>query len=227
MPTLENQAFIEQLVQAAQALNAFENQVEDSTRATKEGFDGIAGAAGGAVGGVKNALGSVGAFSAATSAADAFGSTGDLGLAGDVGRLGVLRGLSNFSYNDLPIGQLFAGVSGDRQTLRIAEGAAGRVSGVTEDLARFGINVPDDFRQRQIDIALEQERRADEERLRVAGEVADQTLGEGALDVGNVGGALLRGATGRGLPGVPRSLQEIEDLLRRWNSGFNGGGAGP
>lgn len=66
------------------------------------------------------------------------------------------------------IGGFALAVSGVASAREVTGRAGARVGAVTEDLARAGVNVSDDYRQRLASTAIEQERRVERERAKVA-----------------------------------------------------------
>jgi len=120
---------------------------------------GIALAAGGAAVDAVN-----GAARFLTPAANAFATTGT--------SQGVASAVNSSLINAVgstAIGGLILAGSGVAAAQETTQRAAGRVGAVTEDLARYGIEVSDDFRKRLSDVSLEQEKRVTTERGKVQG----------------------------------------------------------
>ena len=118
---------------------------------------GIALAAGGAAIDAVN-----GAARFLTPAANAFATTGT--------SQGVASAVNSSLINAVgstAIGGLILAGSGVAAAQETTQRAAGRVGAVTEDLARYGIEVSDDFRKRLSDVSLEQEKRVTTERGKV------------------------------------------------------------
>lgn len=118
---------------------------------------GIALAAGGVAADAVN-----GAARFLTPAANAFATTGtSQGVASAVNS--SLIG----AVGSTAIGGLLLAGSGVAAAQETTQRAAGRVGAVTEDLARYGVEVSDDFRKRLADVSLEQEKRVGTERGKV------------------------------------------------------------
>jgi len=97
-----------------------------------------------------------------TPAANAFATTGT--------SQGVASAVNSSLINAVgstAIGGLILAGSGVAAAQETTQRAAGRVGAVTEDLARYGIEVSDDFRKRLADSQLEQEKRVSTERGKV------------------------------------------------------------
>lgn len=97
-----------------------------------------------------------------TPAANAFATTGtSQGVASAVNQ--SLIG----AVGSTAIGGLLLAGSGVAAAQETTQRAAGRVGAVTEDLARYGVEIADDFRKRLADVSLEQETRVGKERGKV------------------------------------------------------------
>lgn len=104
---------------------------------------------------------------AATPALSAFNATGSLEAGAGAGILSLAE---QFRHSGA-LGSFVSELTGASDTLDVIGRTKGRVSGITEDLARAGVGVPDDFRQALIDRTLDQEKRVQDERQRVEGEL--------------------------------------------------------
>lgn len=97
-------------------------------------------------------------------AVSAFGhglaSTGDFGVAIGAQRLAAVRRLGEGGVG-AALGARFVG--------DVLSRAESRTAGVTTELARRGVEVDEDFRRRSLNFAVDQERRAEREQVRVAG----------------------------------------------------------
>jgi len=100
------------------------------------------------------------------------GAAGQIGVGGDAQDAFSTFGLSLMStINAAPVLGAFAGLTGSQSTQRVLDATRNRVFSVTGDLARYGQEVTDEFRQGQIDIGLQQESRRDAELRRLNAEL--------------------------------------------------------
>lgn len=188
--------------EAADKLGALGRAIDDSTKATQESARSKkeeAEAQKILTGRLNTGLGVAG------NALSAVATTGDFeaGLASAT-RAGInaVRGLE---VQGVRVGEFAAEVSGLNRADRVLGSAADRTLDVTGDLARYGIDVSNDFRKGLLDTAIEQEKRVEDERAKVSG---------AAYSPGNVAG--LVGEQGARLIGlVERLLSAVE--------GFGGG----
>jgi hypothetical protein len=205
------QAATQALVELARRAEASGQALADESRQRRQGAAGVGGvakaglAAGGlAVAGV--ALGGAYAYSHLAAGARAgasqigsglgFAARGDFeAAAGQIG-LASLAAVDQLSIAGLPVGRIFSEASGLKGLERTLAGTQGRVEDVTLDLARYGIDVAPDFRQRLVDEALEQERRVEVERKAVAGAVGaaapSEALAQAEQFMGRLEGLLKR-----------------------------------
>lgn len=166
-----------------------------------------AGAIGLAIGAGAEAAGTV--AQALTPAAKAFHASGT--------SAGVATAVTNQlldSVQDTRIGAFALAVTGVSTARETTQRAGARVGAVTEDLARYGVTVSDEFRQRLANTAIEQEKRVTTER----GKVDALTGSAAALDAARPDSAK-GGAMGAGFDAIVGVLSRIEGLLRS-----NGGG---
>lgn len=130
-----------------------------------------------------------------TPAANAFATTGtSQGVASAVNQ--SLIG----AVGSTAIGGLLLAGSGVAAAQETTQRAAGRVGAVTEDLARYGVEIADDFRKRLADVSLEQETRVGKER----GKVQELLGSTDALEKARPEGA---GATFDAMLSVLRSIE--------------------
>ncbi|MCO5167879.1 MAG: hypothetical protein M9894_16165 [Planctomycetes bacterium] len=215
----------ETLQRLVSSLGEFEAAVEDATAALSEVAEGPEGdgaptvgdAGGGGGGGRGGARGGArvrgsrlggmargGLMALAGIGADSVGNmvtTGDLGSGtaarGAVDLIGAIPGLGQ--------------ITGMRQTSQTLDRAQARVGAVTEDLARYGIEVDPELRSGLAKTAVEQEKRVQTERGRVAAEI-------GSSD--NIGEAMPN-AIGEALSSLDSTLKQILAAVGRFTGGGN------
>lgn len=205
------QEFDRALEEAAARLRQFSRGVDESTRATEDrnrreqerDSSSGPGAARQAVGGAL--LAGLAASSAGVGAAQ---TTGDLVDGFNVSMLGAVHGLGKVPF--------VGNVLGASQASNVLDRAGGRVAGVTGDLARYGMEVDDEFRQRTIEIAIEQERRVEDERQRTIAAMGDPAALGGAFAGGTAGQAF-----GTFAEDIRSTLRDIRDSLRGLVGGSN------
>lgn len=180
--------FAAELQQAERALKSFREALEEASGALEGGGGATRG--GGLAGGLKGGKGGRGFGGAAaaiglealgeiaelgTPALQAFQATGSLEAAQGAGLLALGKQIQEGFGLPGPakaIGGLVAEATGISDTLDVLGRTQDRVSGVTETLARAGVEIPDSFRQGLIDRSIEAEKRVQDERERVEGELA-------------------------------------------------------
>lgn len=218
-------AFAEELDKASRALARFVSSLDEAQGAGGGGRGRGGSLGGGLIGGLSGgrgflaaggpaglALAGAGALYGAaedaarfsTPAARAFSVTGSsASLAVGVSN-SVLDAVQGNAFGGLLLGA--TGVSAARDT---ASRAGARTVGVTEQLARVGINVPDETRQRLFDTALQQERRVTQERQRV-----DDLAGSAdAIDRARPAGA------GEGFDSVVSAIRSLENTVKSLSGG--------
>lgn len=170
------------------------------------GRGGALGALGGAAGIAGGALGVANAVAPfAEVAANNFGAAGAGSAVG-----GVLRTGGELLQSAGPIGSFLSEITGVSDALDVRGRTASRVKGVTTELARAGVEVDDELRQKLIDRTLSEEKRVQQESERVDAELdKPENLGK-ASESGTLFGilnemlSLLRQNNGGGAAGVPR-----------------------
>jgi len=188
--------------EAADKLRSFSREVDESTRASAERTKQEKEEARARTERVNTTLGVAGsAIGQAASANDI-----EAGLASTV-RAGI-NAIRGAEIAGIRVGEFAAEVSGLNKAERVLGTAAERTLDVTGDLRRYGLEVDDEFRKRTLDIAIEQEKRVEDERAKVSG---------AAFTPGNVAGFV--GEQG------DRLLKLVEQILEKLTS-LGGGGAG-
>jgi cell division septum initiation protein DivIVA len=188
--------------EAADKLRAFSREVDDSARASRERAQAEKEADRVRTERINGAL-SVGgaAIGQAASAGDI-----EAGIASTV-RAGI-NAIRGAEIAGVRVGEFAAEASGLNKADRVLGAAGDRTLDVTGDLARYGIEVDSEFRKRTLDIAIEQEKRVEDERAKVSGQAFAPT---------NVFGIV--GEQG------DRLLQIVEQILEKLQA-LGGGGAG-
>lgn len=113
---------------------------------------------------VKDAL-----LEAATPGVDAFQANGSIESAAGA----TFLSLADQFRKSGAVGSFISEAIGASDALDVIGRTQARVSSITEDLARAGVAVPDEFRQSLIDRNLEREKRVQDERDRVAAELGN------------------------------------------------------
>lgn len=189
--------------EAADKLRSFTREVDDSTRASAERTKQEKEEAKARTANINAGLGVAGnAIGQAASAGEL-----EAGLA-SVTRAGI-SAIRGAEISGVRVGEFAAEVSGLNRADRVLGGAAERTLDVTADLARYDIEVDDEFRKRTLDIAIEQEKRVEDERAKVSG---------AAFAPGNVAGIV--GEQGE------RLLKLVEQIVEKLSGLGSGGGSG-
>lgn len=169
--------FVAAAGEAADRLKGFTRQVDESTRASANAAREEREQAESRMGRVAAGLGAAGLGALGAGGAALAGRTaGQLQAGGDFGdALNASLAGGIMALGNVP---LIGNLTGATQAGAVLGRAGGRVSDVTGDLARYGIEVSDEFRRGLIDTAVQQERRVEDENQAVM-----SALGEkGATD---------------------------------------------
>lgn len=185
---------------AADSLRQFTRGVDDSTKATQESVRSkreeqesqralttSLNAGLGTSGNALSAVATTGDFEAGLASATRAG-------------ISAVRG---FEIEGVRVGEFAAEVGGLNRADRVLGKAGERTLDVTADLARYGIEVDPDFRRGLLDTAIEQEKRVEDERVKVSA---------GAYSPGNVAG-IVSEQGGRLLELVEKIATKLEGLV--------------
>jgi hypothetical protein len=203
--------FVAAADEAADRLKGFAREVEDSTKASSEHARAAKEEAEEAkqrrqmIGGM--ALAGLAAAGPGIGVAQATGDFGDglnASIYGAVSAIGKIPGIGN--------------ILGATQAGNVLDRAGGSVSGVTGDLARYGIEVSDEFRSGLVNTAVEQERRVENENQAVMAALGDPGVIGKAGAKGTVVSAA--GTFAEDIRSLVEIAKEIKDKL---GSIFGGG----
>lgn len=204
--------FVAAADEAADRLRGFTRQVDESTRASanrdrqereKEKDEGP-GAVRKFVGGAALAglgLGG-GRIAGQVQAGGDFGDALNAILAGGIMALGKVPGIGN--------------ILGATQAGAVLERGGESVAGVTRDLARYGIDVSDEFRQGLVNTAVEQERRVENENQAIMAALGDPAV------IGKAGGTSAVQAFGTFAEDIRELLnvvKSIAEAIKSWIPG--------
>lgn len=135
-----------------------------------------------AVGGLRS-VASQPAFAAAAATAGSGDFISPSGM-GNI-KLAALSAFNNLNVAGLPVGQILGAATGATQFENTMASAQGRSNAIFDDLARAGIKVNDKDMQAQVDFIIEQEKRVQESRQKVAeriGENANNAIDNALAD---------------------------------------------
>lgn len=207
--------FVSAAEEASDRLRGFARTVDEGTRAVanrerqeREAAEQLRNSLG-ALGSV--ALGGLAAGGAAfaSRAAGAFQAGGDFGDALNMSLAGGIMALGR-----VPV---IGNILGATQAGSVLERAGERVTDVTGDLARYGIEVPDEFRQGLVRTAVEQERRVEDERQAVMSALGDPDV------IGRAGGrnTLVQGVGtfAEDIRELLNTVKSIADTIKSWLPG--------
>lgn len=207
--------FVRAAEEASDRLKGFARTIDEGTRAAAnrerqereaaEQFRNSLGVLGSAALGGLAAGGAAfaGRVAGAIQAGGDFGDALNMSLAGGIMALGRVPVIGN--------------LLGATQAGRVLERAGGRVTDVTSDLARYGIEVSDEFRQDLVRTAVEQERRIENENQAVMSVLGDPDV------IGRAGGrnTLVQGVGtfAEDIRELVNTVKLIADTIKSWLPG--------